>query len=616
MARGFMGKILWVNLSKKELKDETLDEKLGRQFLGGYGLGARIIFKHQKAGVDPLGPDNILGFVTGVLTGTPALVSSRYMVVGKSPLTGTWGDANSGGYFGPHLKFAGYDAVFFKGISSKPVYLFIDNGKAELKDAAHLWGKDSYETENILKSELGKDVEVACIGPSGEKLCLISAVMNNMGRAAARSGLGAVMGSKKLKAIAVRGNLKVPVANENEANALRKKYINDLGPPANPLLKSVGTSGFCNGNAVVGDAPCKNWGGVSTIDFPLYKNIGADPVMERQERKYACYQCPIGCGGHMKAGTGEFKYEAGVHKPEYETIAMFGNNLLNSDIESIIKVTDICNRYGVDTISAGATIAFAIECFENGLINTKDTDGIAMTWGNSKSIVEMTEKMVKREGFGNVLADGVKIAAEKIGKGSDKYAIHIHGEELPAHDPKFEWAFITSYRLNATPGRHTQRTEEKSPPGLDLKFDRKSFNGRGEVHKKGNDIGQAMSSAGLCLFIFDSLPNVNLLVDFVKAVTGWDMTFDELLKTGERIANIRHAFNIREGLNPMEYKVPDRALGIPPLEGGPLARITLDQNPMDMDYLAAMDWDSKTTKPSKKKLEELGLEEVARELYR
>ncbi len=614
MAGGYMGKMLWVDLSKKELKDEVLDEELGRQFIGGYGLGARILFSRQKAGANPLGPDNILGIVTGPHTGTPALGGSRYMVMAKSPLTGTWGDANAGGYFGPHLKFAGYDAVFFTGISAKPVYLFIDSGKPELRDAAHLWGKDTFQTEDILKSELGKDVEVTCIGPSGEKLSLIAAVMNNKGRAAARSGLGAVMGSKKLKAVAVKGSMKIPLANEKEVRELRRKYVGDLGMPVS-LIRDVGTPGFTMGNAENGDAPCKNWGGVTVIDLPDYELLGADHVMERQVRKYACYRCPVGCGGHMKAGTGEYKYEAGAHKPEYETVGMFGINCLNSNIESIIKLNDICNRYGIDTISAGATIAFAIECYENGIINDKDTDGVEMTWGNHQAMVAMTEKMVRREGFGAVLADGVKVAAEKIGQGADKYAIHIQGQELPAHDPKFEHAFITGYRLDATPGRHTQHSEEKNPPGLVAEFDRWSFSDRGEVHKRGSNMGHVMSSAGMCLFVFDALPTVQAVVEFMSAVTGWDLTLDGLLKTGERIANIRRAFNIREGLNPLEFKVPDRVLGIPPQKEGPLAGITVDEGTMARDYLAAMDWDLKTAKPSKQKLLELGLDDVARELW-
>jgi aldehyde:ferredoxin oxidoreductase len=613
MARGYMGKMLMVDLSKKELKDEALDEGLGRLFIGGYGLGARILFSRQKGGVDPLGPDSTFGFVTGLLTGTPAISSSRYVVVGKSPLTGGWGDANSGGYFGPHLKFAGYDAVFFTGISEKPVYLFIHNGQPELRDAVHVWGRDTFETEDMIRSELGKDVEVACIGPSGEKVSLIAAVMNNKGRAAGRSGLGAVMGSKKLKAVVVKGSLNIPLADEARAQELRKKYLKELTGPVD-LFRAIGTPGIVVPSAESGDTPTKNWGGTAIIDFPDYALIEGQPVIERQAKPYACYRCPIGCGGHMKEGSGEYPYEAGAHKPEYETLGMFGANCLNSNLESIIKVNDLCNRSGIDTISGGATIAFAIDCYEHGLITTADTDGIELTWGNHRSIVAMTERMVKREGFGDVLADGVKAAARRIGKGADHYAMHVHGQEAPAHDPKFGFHWGTSYRLDATPGRHTQGPG-MPPPGLPMpEFDPRSFTGRGEAHKIGSDFAHVVSSTGTCLFLYWSLPSIDAFVEFMQAVSGWDLTIEELLKTGERISNMRHAFNIREGLNPMEYKIPGRIMGNPPPKEGPLAGVTVDEETLDSEYLAAMDWDVKTTKPSKQKLQELGLDDVAREI--
>jgi aldehyde:ferredoxin oxidoreductase len=613
MARGFMGKMLWVDLSKRELKDELLDEELGRQFMGGYGLGARILFSRQKAGVDPLGPDNILGITTGLLTGTPALGSSRYVVVGKSPLTGGWGDANSGGFFGPHLKFAGYDAVFYTGISEKPVYLFIDNGRAELRDAAHLWGKDTFETEDMLRSEWGKDVEVACIGPAGEKVALIASVMNNKGRAAGRSGLGAVMGSKKLKAVAVKGSMKVPLADEERTQALRKKYLGELTGHVG-MLRDFGTPAIVISCAESGDTPTKNWGGAAVIDFPDYGLIAGNPVIERQARAYACYRCPIGCGGHMKEGTGEYKYEAGAHKPEYETLAMFGTNCLNNNLESIIKVNDICNRYGIDTISGGATIAFAIECFEKGLITQADTDGIEMTWGNHQAIVAMTEKLVKREGFGDVLADGVKVAAERIGKGADQYAMHIQGQEVPAHDPKFGYHWGTTYRMDATPARHTQGPGMPMP-GLPMpEFDPRSFSGRGEAHKIGSSFSHVVNCTGTCMFLYWAFPSVDVFMDFMRAVSGWDLTVDELIKTGERIANIRHTFNLREGLNPLQYEIPGRIMGHPPLEEGPLAGVTVDEETLDSEFLAAMDWHLKTTKPSRKKLQELDLEDVAQEI--
>jgi aldehyde:ferredoxin oxidoreductase len=612
-----MGKILFVDLSKKQLKDEALDEKLCRQFIGGYGIGARILFSRQKAGVDPLGPDNPLGILTGPFTGTPALAGTKHTVVGKSPLTGGWGDTNSGGYFGAFLKYAGYDAVFFNGISAKPVYLFINNGKAELRDAAHLWGKDTRQTEEILQSELGKNVEVACIGPSGEKLSHIAAVLSK-NRSAARSGLGAVMGSKKLKAVAVKGNMKVPLADEKRTKELRTKYLGELGGHI-VWLKPFGTPFLVDIGVQTGDSPVKNWTGVGVIDFPNFQPIAKEALMERMTKKFACYQCPIGCGGYMKAGTGEYKYAAGSRRPEYETIAMFGTNCLNNNLESILKASDICDRWGIDTISAGAAIAMAIECYENGLITKKDTDGIEMTWGNHKAIVAMTEKLVKREGFGDVLADGVKVAAEKIGKGADKYAIHIGGEELPAHDPKHAFYFATSYRMDPTPGRHFVGSELSDAPGhpagLLPKFDLKSFAGRGEARKIGSSFHHVVVCTGMCLFVYWAFPNTDPIADFMRAVTGWDVTNEELLKTGERIANIRQAFNIREGLNPLKFKVPDRVLGKPPLKAGPLAGVTVDEDTMIKEYLTAMDWDLKTAKPSKKKLLELGLTDVAQTLW-
>ncbi len=617
MLNGYMGKMLNVDLTTGKIENEYLDEKLCREFIGGYGIGARILFSRQKAGVDALGPDNILGIATGPFTGTPALSGTRYMVMSKSPLTGGWGDANSGGYFGAYLKFSGYDMVFFRGISEKPVYLLIDNGKAELRDAAHLWGKDTMETEHILKSELGRDTEIACIGPSGESLSCIAAIVNRI-RTAARSGLGAVMGSKRIKAVAVKGRMNVPLADENACRNLREKYTAQLGghivwlkPTGTPFLTSIGVES--------GDSPVKNWGGVGIVDFPDFKSIGDSAVIERRERKFACYQCPIGCGGYMKAGSGEYKYKAGVRMPEYETLAMFGTNCLNSNIESIIMAEDICDRYGIDTISAGATIAMAIESYENGLLTKSDTDGIEMTWGNHRSIVAMTEKIARREGFGVVLADGVRIAAERIGKGTDKFAMHVGGQELPAHDPKQSYNYALGYRLDPTPGRHFVGSElsmgPSHPPGLLPEFEHKSFSGRGEARKIGNNFHHALVCAGMCLFVYWAFPSVSPVAEFMRAVTGWDVTTEELLKTGERICNIRHAFNLREGLNPLQFKVPDRVLGIPPQKGGPLSGVTIDEDTLLREYLAAVDWDIKTAKPSKKKLLELGLEDVSRELW-
>jgi len=613
MRGGYMGKILFVDLTHGKISEELAVDDLYQNFFGGYGIGARVLFSRQKAKVDPLGPDAMLGFVTGLLTGTPALFGSRYVVVGKSPLTGTWGDANSGGDFGPYLKFAGYDAVFFTGISPSPVYLFIDNCKAELRPADKLWGKDTWETESLLQAELGKEARIACIGPSGESLSLISCIINNRGRAAGRSGLGALMGSKKLKAVAVMGNQKVPIAHELEIKTARTKHLAQLAGDVE-RFRNFGTCSGMNQLTQIGDAPVRNWKGTA-LDFTSAAAISDQRVIDLQERRYGCWRCPVACGGHMKPGTGQYNYPAQVHKPEYETLAAFGSMCLNDNLESIIKVNDICNRYGLDTISAGSIIAFAIECYENGLITNKDTDGIELRWGNHKAIVDMTEKLAKRQGFGGVLADGVKRAADQIGKGAEEFAVHIHGEEVPMHDPKRYMNYAISY-VDATPARHTQGNYSTKPAGgLEFPaYDRKSAAGRGAANKMGSDLMHAISCAGLCMFGYGFM-DASALTDFINLTTGWDYSIDDLLKVGERVASIRQAFNAREGVSTFDFKVPGRVAGNPPPEAGPTAGRSVEFDTLLKDYFTVRGWDVNTGIPTKNKLLELGLDDVAKTLW-
>jgi len=610
-----MGKMLLVDLSKGETRDEPLDEKLCRDFVGGYGLGAAIMFERQQAGINPLAPEAMLGFVTGPLTGTPAVGGSRYTVICKSPLTGTWGDANSGGDFGPYLKFAGYDAVFFTGASDQPVYLNIDNGKAELRKAEHLWGKDSHETEDMLQKEIGKNTRIACIGPSGENLSLISCVVNNKGRVAGRSGVGAVMGSKKLKAIAVNGNQSVPLADKTSLDESRKKYLEQVKTAIIYMLfQNGGTSGILAAMHMIGEAPAKNWGGVGSVDLPDVSTIDGSAMMGLTARKYGCWRCPISCGGLMKAGEGQYKYGAGVHRPEYETLVGFGTLCLNNNADSIIMATDICNRYGLDTISAGTAVAFAIECYENGIITDKDTDGIKLNWGNHEAIVAITEKMAKREGLGDILADGVKVAAQKLGKGAQTYAMHVHGQEPGFHDPRANIPYATTF-LDASPGRHTQGGEAIIPQNLKMpEFDAKSCSGRGEAHKIASNLSHVWNSAGLCMFVSICM-DANHIPEFLNMVTGSEYNMDDVLKSGERIANIRQAFNIREGIDASDIKIPKRILGQPPLQAGATAGKVVDIDTLRGDFYQAMDWDLKTGKPGKSKLMELGLKSVAESLW-
>lgn len=614
MLDGFMGEILWVDLSTNEIKSEALEEKVCREFLGGYGLGAKILFDRQKAGVDPLGPENTLGFLAGALTGTAAIGGSRFSVVGKSPLTGTWGDSSAGGKFGAFLRFSGYDGVFFTGIADAPVYLFINQGQAEIRSASHIWGKGVKETEDILKNECGSDVQVASIGPYGEKLALIAGIITDKGRAAARSGLGAVMGSKKLKAVVVKGHLEIPSFDADMASNLRKQYITKLGG-ITEFHRKYGTPGMTTVFAKTGDLPVKNWSGAVEPDFQTVENLSGDKMNELKEKKYACYKCPIACGAHMKKSTGKHQYE-NAHLPEYEVVGLFGANCLNDKLESIVKANDICNENGMDAISAGNIISFAIECFENGIISEKDTDGLVLGWGNDETIISLLEMVAKRQGIGDILADGVKIAAEKIGRGSEKYSIHINGQELPSHDPKAEYGYASCYKMDATPARHMRWHGSLIPPGVPVpKYEPNSWSGRGEAQKVGVTFQHTVEALGCCAFVMGCYNHIDELLEFIYAITGWKMTVEEYLKIGERIANIRQAFNIREGINMLEYKMPDRLLGKPPLKSGPNAGKTIDQELIDREFLESMDWGLKLPKPSKDKLLELDLENVASVLW-
>ena len=587
MPGGYMGKILRVNLSTGEVKVEQPDERLYKDYIGGYGIGARILYSEMKAGVDPLGPDNILGFATGPLTGTPALLGSRYTVFAKSPLTGGWGDANSGGQFGPAMKFAGFDAVLVSGIASGPVYLVLDSGKASLEDASGLWGKDCSETEDALTGVFGKEAQVACIGPSGEKLSLISCVMNNRGRAAGRSGLGAVMGSKKLKCIAVRGKMAVPLADAAGLNQLRREAPKALSGAFYDRIKYYGTAGGASTAIARDDAPARNWGAVAPIEFAVgIKKLHGDVILGKQAKKYGCWRCPIACGGIMKAVEGDYRLEAGVHKPEYETVAAFGSMCMNDDVDSIIVANDICNRNGLDTISAGATIAFAMECYEHGLISTVDTGGIELAWGNHQGMIAMLMKMVRREGLGDVLADGVKKASERIGNGAAAYAMHVGGQELAMHDPRVLTATFPPYQVDATPGRHTQRDDNR----------------------------HICNVAGLCSF-GEMVGNSAFTARYLSLATGWERSPEELRKIGERIHNLRHAFNLREGINCRDHAMPGRVVGHPPKTEGPVAGVSIDVEGQLAAYVAQRGWDPATFKPTREKLLDLGLDDVAADLW-
>jgi aldehyde:ferredoxin oxidoreductase len=572
------------------------------------------------------------------------------MAVGKSPLTGGWGDANCGGYLSREIKRAGYDAVFFRGCAAKPTWVYIDEETVEMKDATAVWGRDTVETEDYLKGELNDaKARIAAIGLSGEKRARLAGIVTDGGRIAARSGLGALMGSKNLKAIVLRGAKKVPLADPGRVKSLTGALIADykkaprvldrisirfldfiskliaatgIRYPAEPgtvreIFRRWGTCGLTVYSALIGDMPIRNWNGAGSVDFTFEQadRIAGEKLIGLQKRRYACQGCPLGCGGLIAIQSGKFQGQTG-HKPEYETVAAFGGLLLNHDLDAIIEINEMCNRAGIDTISTGAAVGFAIECFENGLLDRKDTDGLTLGWGQSETIVRLTEMIIQRQGIGDVLADGVRAAAAKIGRGAEQFAMHAGGQELPMHDSRLDHGYAITYQCEPTPGRHTIASYQD----IALRSGVKQFpaaqrmvkQAKGKVARRvalnvaTSLYYQLISTSGLCVLGADTIDFP--LVAYLNAVTGWNLPADEYFKTARRIQGLRQGFNVREGVRPEHSKLPDRALGRPPQTKGPLKGVTVDMERLSGIYFDLLGCDPSTGGPRAETLQALDLE--------
>jgi aldehyde:ferredoxin oxidoreductase len=603
----YAGKVLFVDLTHGNIKEEVLSERTYREFIGGNGLGIRVLYERMKAQIDPLGPENILGFVVGGLTGTPAPGSGRHMLVTKSPLTAAWAESNSGGTLGPELKTAGFDAVFFSGISPKPVYLLIRDGAAELKDAAELWGKDAYETHDQLQQSF-KDpgIKIACIGPSGESLSLLAGIVSERGRIAARNGVGAVMGSKRLKALAIKGGFKnIAAADQGAFNQALRKFLDII--KTNEFAKALAAAGTGSNISFlvsIGDAPLKNWQ-LSGLDaLPSLTNLDGPNMDKYKISSYGCYGCPIRCGAIIKQEEGPFAIRDKMHRPEYQSLAALGGMLMNDNLEAVIKANDICNRYGIDTVGVGGTLAMAMECYERGLISKRDTGGIDLAWGNADAIVAMVEKIARRVGFGAVLADGTQKAAERIGKGAEEYAVAIRGKSLPYHDPRMSPSLGTANIADANPAHHmdsqiTSMLSEGATIGSDpaLQVPKQNpFAG----YAIGSAYHQLLNASGLCsLYTVAATPPP--VAELIAGAAGWDFGWEEAVKAGRRILTLRQAFNAREGLTPDQFELPKRIR----------STAGFDYSALRDGYFREMGWDVQSGKPSKKVLADLGLAELA-----
>ncbi|MFX0146609.1 MAG: aldehyde ferredoxin oxidoreductase family protein [Candidatus Hodarchaeota archaeon] len=627
MSKGFFGKILWIDLDNCSFKEEQLGQEMYREYFGGYGLACRLIYKYLPPKTDPLSPKSILGFFPGLLTGTITPLSGRYMTAAKSPLTGTWGDANSGGYFGPEIKKCGYDGILIVGAFDTPKYISIINDQKEIVDANGIWGLDTVETDKKLKERHG-NVQISCIGLAGEKKSLISGIVTDKGRIAARCGLGAVMGAKRLKAIVLKGNIKVPVANREALISITKKYnegINNSGPGTMTVYKTLGTIGLTEASTQSGDAPIKNWGGNTNEDFPIdrVRKIGGIELNKYKIREYGCFSCAVQCGGIVKVP--ELNLEES-HIPEYETCASLGGLLLNDDKLSLFQMNDLCNRAGIDTISIGGTIAFTIECYENGIINKNQTDGLELNWGNSKAIVELTKKIIKREGFGNLLADGCYKASKRLGKESENFAIHSMGQELGMHDSKFFKSLGMSYAFDPTPGKHTNPSIDIMAIGplikpnglinglsLPKRWKRAGTEDRATAQKIVVGLKQATNALGLCEFL--NLYQEYPLKEVISSVVGWDLSIEEIFEVGYRIHTLRQAFTIREGIVMANNTLPGRVIGDPPFELGPHKRKTVNFKEDYQNFCNAIGWNPNNGYPLKETLKSLNLEFVIKDLY-
>jgi len=599
------GRLLNVRLNTSDCEFEDIPESLYREYLGGYGLGASLLLERMDPASDPLGPESMFGFAAGYLTGTGAYISSRFMVFGKSPSTRGWGDANCGGYFGPKMKAAGVDVILFSGVSQKPVYLFIDEGKASIHDAGGLWGKDCYETEDLLKQAYGDGCEVACIGPAGEHLSAIAGISTDKGRFAARSGLGAVMGSKKVKAVVLKGKLPITLADPERMRLLRKEHLPVFKEEFGADLRKYGTPMFLEAALKDGDIPWKNWSS-SVEEMPNYK-LTADKILEYQVKRYACSGCPVGCGGHLKIESGKHKTKHTVHKVEYETLGVFGPNLLIDDIEALITVNDLCNRYGMDTIGCGGLVAFAVECFERSIIDGEQTGGLELRWGNADAVVSLVERIGRAEGIGKVLSQGFDAAVEAFGPESAQCAMAVRNEGFPAHDPRWNAGLAITYFFDPTPARHTQGSTTFPVAGYEMpEIDPHQEAGKASHHSANVNWTHVLNAAGLCLFGYNIL-DYKTLPDFLSAADGKNWSMGELERMGLRIALARQIFNVRAGWTLDRYTFPDRVLGKPPLSDGELKDVTVDLHTMVREYLEEMRWDKKTGLPPDEVLGEFNL---------
>ncbi len=597
MRFGYNGRRLRVNLTDEKIATEDIGDIWYRTYLGGMGAIAYHLLKEVKPGTDPLGPGNVLIFSTGPVTGAPVSGSGRNAVGAKSPLTGGFGEADAGGFWQAELKAAGFDEIIFTGEAERPVWLWVNDGEAEVRDASNLWGLEVAETQDRMRQEVGdKGARTALIGPGGEKKARIACVINDLNHVAGRCGLGAVMGAKNLKGIAAKGHHPPKPANPEKVAELAKTLVSRIDTEARGM-HAYGTGAAMDTGVATGNLPTRNFRdggfeGAVKIDARTLKDtyrVGMG----------TCHACAVRCKKEVQLAE-PYKVEAIYGGPEYETLAALGSDCGVSDLAAICKANELCQRYGLDTISAGATIAFAMECYENKIISRKDTGGLELKFGNAEAMVALTEMMGRREGLGDLLADGVKHASEVLGKGSEKYAVHVKGLEVPMHEPRLKKGLGLGYAVSPTGADHCHNMhdtfmtpdnyERIKPLGV---LEEVPVSSLGPEKVRLYKIWTDWRVLANCLCICSFPPwRFTEYVELLNAVTGWNTSMHELSLAAERALSLARVFNIREGFGSSDDRLPERFFT--PQTSGFLSKTAVDSEELSRairTYYGMMGWD-------------------------
>ncbi len=629
MTYGSSNQVLRVDLTTQTITIETLPDDLYRQYPGGKALAGYFLLKENPPHVEPFSPENTLVIAAGLLTGGPLPVATRFTVAARSPLTGAYGEAEAGGFWGPELKFAGFEAIIIKGRATQPVYLWIQDGQAEIRDAHHLWGQDPEEVQNRIRADAADDkVRVLQIGAGGENLVRYACVTNELRHFNGRTGMGAVMGSKNLKAVAVRGK------SHYADHAFDPQNLKELGKalavssrehPLALAMHNKGTPDLVGGLSAAGMLPTRNFhqgsfDGVKGIRYEAF----SDQVLTGH---HTCFACPIACKQEVEVND-RYQVSKAYGGPEYETIGAFGSLCCVDDIQAVTKANELCNKYTLDTISTGTTIAFAMECFENGLIGLEDTGGIDLRFGNAAAMLEMVELIAHRQGFGNLLAEGSRRAAEKIGRGAIQYAMQIKGQELPMHEVRGKLGVGLGYAVSETGADHITSTHDTTITSTEAV----AYKGAHDVGIQeaipARELGERKAGqyallenwtsfgkvVGFCFFgpVPRCFVQVDEVIQLIHHATGWDFSLEEALRIGERATNLARLFNVREGFSRKDDTLPDRLFQ--PLENGALQGIGIDRQAFDETLTALYrfkGWDPVTAAPTPGRLSRLGLDWAA-----